>query len=407
MRLFDKLSNFAPFQFIGNISYSLYLFHWVIISLFTSLFIDHSKIFEIIFVIVFSLILASFSYYFVEKTTKKYFKNRRITYAFFFISLIVIFAFTFASRSSIEKQAVAASEDIINKIENGDQCIGARGTQNLEICPDVYGKVAESSAKNFPKIDGVKNTVLAPLGMVENYPGLDDEFNHKWNKNGWGAFAKVLANPESDKTALLIGNSHAASFSEPVMNVYSKRGYRVELAYASGFLQGTGSTIGPTCLTFDATKQNTDLLNSFYDEVVKKADVVIIAALYNDWEESQCPRFSAKDAALKVMQYGKKLNVIQDNFTNKDVYDRCKIKPTTENCSAPKNESEVKMNYLFNELDSLGKSEAYNKVKTDDFFCDNSLCYYYIGGMNATFDYSHLTSLFSQTLTSTFDKRLE
>ncbi|MGY3313430.1 peptidoglycan/LPS O-acetylase OafA/YrhL [Peribacillus simplex] len=69
---FKKLLLFKPFQFLGNISYSLYLYHCIPLFILLHQFVDTVSIWILLSAsCIISIVLATLSYYFVEKPSIK------------------------------------------------------------------------------------------------------------------------------------------------------------------------------------------------------------------------------------------------------------------------------------------------------------------------------------------------
>jgi len=82
----ESAISFAPFQYIGNISYSLYLFHWPIWVFANKYFYEGINTFVKCELLFLTLILSSFSYYFIEKPFRN---KKKITISLFVSSLLI------------------------------------------------------------------------------------------------------------------------------------------------------------------------------------------------------------------------------------------------------------------------------------------------------------------------------
>lgn len=77
-----------PLQYLGNISYSLYLWHWPLYVIFGYYFNGRLSNQILLEIIILSLVLASISYYFIEepfRQKQQYWSNKRLVYTFCFV----------------------------------------------------------------------------------------------------------------------------------------------------------------------------------------------------------------------------------------------------------------------------------------------------------------------------------
>ncbi|KFA58545.1 hypothetical protein A9G48_10860 [Gilliamella sp. wkB18] len=94
--LLFKMLSYRPFVFIGLISYSLYLWHWPIISLLKQYLIidDLTTPIEILSVLITTFILSLLSYFFIETPCRKNKKSFKFSFCcYYLIPVLIIFCF--------------------------------------------------------------------------------------------------------------------------------------------------------------------------------------------------------------------------------------------------------------------------------------------------------------------------
>lgn len=90
--LLSQLFEMRPLQYLGNISYSLYLWHWPLYVIFGYYFNGRLSNQILLEIIILSLVLASISYYFIEepfRQKQQYWSNKRLVYTFCFCCLLL------------------------------------------------------------------------------------------------------------------------------------------------------------------------------------------------------------------------------------------------------------------------------------------------------------------------------
>lgn len=95
---FITIPNFKILSFLGMASYSIYLWHQVIIAFYRNIFTDQLNIWEYIYVIGASLVAGGYSYYFIEQGVDKLIKkNSQATKYVLSICCIIVFPISYLS----------------------------------------------------------------------------------------------------------------------------------------------------------------------------------------------------------------------------------------------------------------------------------------------------------------------
>lgn len=226
-----KLFSNKVVQYIGNISYSLYLWHWplFVISLFFGLN-DNFK-YKMVFIVL-SIILSIISYHFIEK------RNYQKQYKLILCSTIILFLLSF----SISK---------LNPNYFFDKYIA-----NLVFATSNY-KDSNAAHKQFSH----GNKHLLDIQSFKN-------FN-----------LKNLKASHDRKNIILLGDSHAAMFSQTINNIFDSNKYNV--------IQVTGDATYPMIDAEIGYPGPKTLFNYFFKDYFpknyKKIDLVIISANYYDF----------------------------------------------------------------------------------------------------------------------------
>jgi peptidoglycan/LPS O-acetylase OafA/YrhL len=93
---FGRLVNFAPVQWVGNISYSLYLVHWPVIAIATQYAISPLPLHTEIELVALSFVLSAVLYYTIENPVRKskWLASRRLVT---FVCGVALIGFSFAA----------------------------------------------------------------------------------------------------------------------------------------------------------------------------------------------------------------------------------------------------------------------------------------------------------------------
>ncbi|PZU87527.1 MAG: hypothetical protein DI529_07165 [Chryseobacterium sp.] len=243
-------------QYMGKISYSLYLWHWVIFVLFSSIGFENLEYVPLILLL--SLLMAHLSYSYIEKYDFKF--NKSIIYlSISGILISTIFYF-------------------------------------YPISKFVYGE-KELKLADFAK-DYKKHQMIKQFKTGECF---------LYSKSKYEDYKKnvCLEIDKKRKNVLLIGDSHAAHLSYSLNKYYKKNNIN--------FLQATTSYCFPI-INPRGREENVKLVNYIFSDFVpknnKKIDLVIISA---NWKDMQgYTYYELKNKIGELIKYfeDKKLNYI-------------------------------------------------------------------------------------------------
>lgn len=328
----NTILRFRPIQYIGSASYSIYLYHWPVVYFIYQNQIPYTISTQLI-AVVSSLALGMLSYHFIERRFKSVGWGM-ISFAMLIAALILVFSYVGISKHYLSKEVLVLD--------------GYSG----------YGESAKG-VKQFGNDDGRCFLTSAT-----------DDFKY-FTKD------KCLARNGKKKNLLLIGDSHAAEFSQAFVESFVD--YNVMQVTASGCVPLI-KTSGPSrCV---------DLMRFFYNSIlpVTNFDVIFVSA---NWfvfsKDADEQNFLQTDKVLK----GKTGNVFyigQSRAFDMPFY-KLAQKNTSEKIMALSNKDAL----LYNERLLSGLSSSINYIDVYDVGCSAGVCDFFMNGKPMMFDENHFT----------------
>lgn len=184
-------------QFLGNVSYSLYLWHWPLIVL-SPFALGHDLTLETkIVILVLSILLAVATKFLIEDPVRKmsYFRARRPGRTFVLAAIGMVAILTMSGAGVQVAKSFSAPPVVAAESEIADPCLGAAATDRAEACPLSFTLSAMTPA--FAKTD--TNDVANPDGTWQRE-------EPPRGTNLTSCLIGEYANPA--KTIALLGDSH-------------------------------------------------------------------------------------------------------------------------------------------------------------------------------------------------------
>jgi peptidoglycan/LPS O-acetylase OafA/YrhL len=205
-----------PLVFIGNISYSLYLWHWFFIVLSHWLIGVQAGFFIVPFVIA-SIIFATVSYYAIELPTSRLFNSRSIRNSLFFVVSFVVILCFIAPGYMISTRLSELKLSVTHDLKIWYPYLNDSNTPDDTVCQvkAEYGETAFAHYAEFSPVD----CALPAKGSI-----------------------------------FVIGDSHAGAYSRMLYYVSGNDNRKIKLYWLSGCnpfqFSNYGATQTEACLTF-------------------------------------------------------------------------------------------------------------------------------------------------------------
>ncbi len=357
---FENILRYRPIQWLGDISYSLYLWHWPLIILLPVLFFvdldaHPQSILIKLSILLLSLILAHLSYRFVESSTQHKEIKKRYVFSGFFIIVALVAGLSSFVANRAEASTNNAIQDINTAVINDDNlCIGAKSVLNS--CEKSFGYI------NPGYIQTAANDKYDRLLLSDEVCASYDGRKYRKNIGDWC----IVGDVDAKREITIWGDSHTQHWINPMDKIGRKNNLKVNIIGTS-YCFGSDNP-GKNCSArFDMIRESGVLENS---------ESIIISM-------------------LQTTKGGDVLNALQPlkSFTNnRNIYVLEDV-PSSGPDGGPdcyqlrqscKNNLSDATNLITQNSVSLveaGEVEADNIIEVKDFFCDDSYCYSNIGGI--------------------------
>ncbi|MHA7171465.1 acyltransferase family protein [Arthrobacter monumenti] len=376
-----------PIQWLGNVSYSVYLWHWPLIALIPYVSGGHLGRLDKAFILVATLLLAGASKKFIEDRYRvsKPGASLAATYRLAGVGMIAVVALSAVQLAEVEYRQTAATNQLKSAVNGNDPCFGASSiAAGFDKCPQN------------PSVAPVPDLTLAKTDKAEAYE------DHCWNNAPFTERTKCTYG-SGPKQVALVGNSHAGHWLPALQVIAEQRGWTITTYLVSR----CNPTDAP--LTFDTPEKTENCLEwgrwameetkgTKYDLVFtsERQSVPVQGYSYSNSSEP------AKDGYISYLkdwsEGGTNLVIIKDpTFPGGSVPD-C-LAENLENhlsCSGTPEEWHV-MTPLFAAAKELARPNIHT-VNLDSYFCGEGRCRAVIGGVVVYFDGSHITATYARTL---------
>lgn len=342
-----KLLSLRPLVFIGLLSYSLYLWHWPIISLYKQYVIidELTTLLDFSFVIITTIVLSLFSYYLIETPCRKNKKSFKFSFCcYYLIPVLVIFTFyeiqkytkfadtIFPERFNINKgnafRWVKGKDDFLFLGDKNEKIIRKL---TLSIMPTE--KQLRSSVKSFQNITdaaikyNTKVVLLIAPDKARIYPQYLPDHIHLSNTRYIDFFISEL---EKNKNLIIYDSEkdllQAAKEDDKFIYHRTDSHWNLKGAYVafSGLLKQLG--FKPVDVSFK-------LIDSKYGDIadmagIKKKDIIFhnddnFDVIYKEPNATQCDYIgfthisfgNNEDCVNPIAPIDKKVWVIGDSFS--------------------------------------------------------------------------------------------
>ena len=386
--------SWGPFQFLGDISYSLYLWHWPVVVILTYWLAKHPGNLQLLIALVLAVLLSWLTKRFIEDPIRFNQKlatgGSSLTFKWLGASLVTIIAVA-ALGGSYNTGVIEQRQRALQKqlTDNAGYCLGAESIQNLgRSCQPVPSKLRiptdyQLVSQIFPEIQDLK----CRADTFEKVVRVCD-----------------FGNKNSDVEVALVGDSHAAPWFSAIRSVVLKNNwhlvtyYKSACALAPGHRTDTAPGKAASCEWWN--RQVMSKLEA------SKTDIVIVGygeLTLNLHQQPDQTRLQTQTASLSQMlgnleAAGKTVIAMRDTPVPGAKLAEC----LTERHSNP-SVCDMKKSEVLKPIDAmeLATHQHPDVILADftNYFCAADVCPALIGGIYPYRDDDHVLSIYADTLT--------
>lgn len=374
------------FQYIGDISYSLYLWHWPLIVVF-KLYLGESFTFIWGFsVVVISIVLAHFT----KKYVEDFFRYKAKEESFINISALTLTSLCFAVSFLASNYIWLISNSIA----------------------DVPVDIAPPSVRHALKVkyDPEKPTIPALSNARKDNP---DVYKLKCHVNQTDSEPKncVFGLDKAEKVIALVGDSHAAQWLPSLQDLIKRYSSWKVITYTKSAcaFNETPVAIRKGQKYISCVEWNRKVLIEL-DKI--KPDIIVTSQSSNQQAfNATSPLGSQKQLAEGLLSRWKQLNeigakvvVIKDTPWMEHDVPKCLASQgsTIESCSTPRSRAFKKDPILL----AMEKQPKVNFIDFSDIICNDIVCPPTQGQVLLWRDAHHLTATYARTLSDEFEKAI-
>ncbi|SKC35863.1 acyltransferase family protein [Krasilnikoviella flava] len=375
-----------PVQWLGDVSYSVYLWHWPLIVVVPYVLGRALGAAELVGVVLASLLLAAATKRWVEDPLRRQpllVRRRAATFGLLAVCVGVTAVWGLSTASTAEareREAIAAAPA---NVAAAGECAGAGAVRDPSC--DVRGLLTppEAAAQDEPDVyaDGCWN---------------DPPFTTR-NSCSYGS-------DDAPLRIAVLGNSHAGHWT-PALEAGEVAGdWQVDTYLQSScypverLLEYEAAADAQGCL--DTTRWATDsITGGGYDLVVVSARTNQLLADVPEDQQADVAQDAYADTLATFTDAGLPVLVLRDTPAMPDSVPDCLATGPVawDDCGAPPSQAlEPDPLAAAARADSSGLVTA---REVTDLMCDEEVCHPVIGGVVAYFDHGHLTATFARTLT--------
>ena len=400
--LLSNIVNWRAFQFLGNTSYSIYLWHWPVIVIATYLLGHRPGTALLVAALGLTILLAWLTKTFVEDPIRygrfKFTSTPRTVFGTFAATVIVTLLVSAGSVNLTNGQITAHSKEISQQLSaNSGLCLGAESMKSFgRDCKPVPANLR--IPKNYLQVEQIT-------------PGAIWTDRCRVNLTERAIRECEFGDLKSSTSIALVGDSHAASWFPALKRVAEIRHWKLVTYYKSGCTLASG-------VRSDSNKEKASTCQWWETQVFKSlaahpVNLVVVGyarASLNIKPTASESQLQANVRGLatmarKLATENVKVIGIRDNpipghslrsclIKNQDNVHKCDLKRSV----AVRNPDPMEL--------AMGQSTNFTLANFTDYFCNQTICPALVGGLYPYKDDDHAVATFVKTLIPVWDTLL-
>lgn len=394
-----NLTSFGPVQALGNISYSLYLWHWPLIVAAPIVLQRGLTAKDKAVILLVTFALAYLTKRFIEDPVRSsrlpLMERSRHVLLLTAASMALLLACTVPASAQVGAEARASALALNAESVNPADCFGAQSVLSGTSCPESH-EISDPS--DTLGASGAQDALVSNGSTCQQVRGNPEILTCSFGK------------PDGEQAidVALVGDSHAGMWASALDAISVDRGLRVTM-YTNSACPVTldSRMMGPSdrvpahqasCVTWREAVVSSIAANP-------EIDVIVTTSHDRTYRQSDG---SADDGSGYVSAWqtwldaGKQVVVINDTPEQPGSVPECisKSRDGGRSCTVPLTSITTPgpMQRAASQIDS----DRFAFVDYSDVFCDSDRCYSVIGGIPAYFDSHHLTAAFARSFNDDF-----
>jgi peptidoglycan/LPS O-acetylase OafA/YrhL len=382
-----------PMQWLGDVSYSVYLWHWPLIVLIPQLRGHDIDNRDRVAVLALTLVLAWLTKQYVEDRfrTPQWGIPLRKPFLLGAVGMVVVIALAGLQQSEVNHRQGEAKAELARAVADRGPCFGAAALVNPARCKPVpYDDIVPAPG------DAANDRPKAYHGVT----GGRDCFSHL------PAFRLVrctFGDRESDVEVALVGNSHAGQWLPPLERLAKRNHWRVTTYLASQCAAADVRQHFPTLANTDACEawvgRTVRAVARSKPAAVLYTNRISVGAAGQSYEDSGAAYSDGMEAVLRGWdEAGLRVLVLRDTPAPSVLIPDCLAQHPDDvtACNGPK-DTWLPADQSSSAVDRIG-SPGIEFLDLTDYICPTETCSAVIGGVVTYFDGSHLTATYASTL---------
>lgn len=401
-----------PVQFVGGISYSLYLWHWPVMVLAPfalSGLLDKGKLTTgwLLGLLAFSLVLAWLSKVLVEDRGMSWgplTRSNGLTFAGMVLGLAVVAVLSGGLQWTYHRHVAQAERDVAAGLNS--PCHGANAMIRGNGCPAPFGPAR-----------------VPAMGPANEYWPIAPECrrvqDHKAEDKDTTSICDFSGGSGAAEKVWLVGDSHAQQWQPPIFEIARERKWHLTVSFlgACPFADVRNTEFRGKPGTEQEVKRCADWTRRMTDVIADDKPSLVLTSFYAREEpaddksgRSQTEQYRAglEPRWRKWTDAGARVVVLADPPYNGKVRstDCVTLNPANpEACVVPRAEAHP-ADPLVEVARSTG-NPGVSVIDLTDHFCDEKQCYAVVGNVAVYYDIDHLNSEYSRSTVPMIKKALE
>lgn len=381
-------------QWLGDVSYSVYLWHWPLIVLAPQALGREANLFELGLIAVLTLLLAWGTKLWVEDRFRAshWGLPRWKPFALGGVGMAIVLVMVAAQLGEVDRRTEQARAEVTEALEDGGPCFGARALDDPAACPPVaYDEIlpAPAEAAN-DRSDAYREREDGTTCWAESPRFRDRDCTY--------------GDPDGDVDVALVGNSHSGQWLPALDRIARANGWRVTTHMASacvaadvpqqlaipsavdGCLDWVGRT---TQRVLDSRPDAVVYSNRIFEAVEGEDSVEASVPAYEEGMRTVLERWSRADIPVLVLHDTPASGESTPDCLAENPDDVTACDGTREEWINPEPARDA--------VASLEDPQV-RFVDLNDHICGPEVCAAVTGGVVTYFDASHLTATFASTM---------